>query len=159
MTSLSIFNVLKFWLCYHVNLVFNVGIITSTIIIYCTTCHIKSQLPKIISSECYKNSSIVRYSQSAEYLTMSISKTWNGKNIAAFYFVVKTKPHIKCLLQLTKNILNKIENWSSVVCFIKDLVCIFPQYTLLLLVICFIWKWSQDVIFTFYAVLDLSWNR
>ena len=71
---LSNFNVSKFWLCYHVNLVFKVGIITSPQI-YCITHHIKSQLAKIVP--CGSATKIVALeedSQSAEYLTISISK-------------------------------------------------------------------------------------
>ena len=71
---LSIFNVSKFWLCYHVNLVFKVGIITSPQI-YCTTHHIKSQLAKIVPCESVtKIVALEEDSQSAEYLTISISK-------------------------------------------------------------------------------------
>ena len=71
---LSIFNVSKFWLCYHVNLVFKVGIITSPQI-YFTAQHIKSQLAKIVPCESVtKIVALEEDSQSAEYLTISISK-------------------------------------------------------------------------------------
>ena len=71
---LSIFNVSKFWLCYHVNLVFKVGITTSPQI-YCTRQHIKSQLAKIVPCESVtKIVALEEDSQSVEYLTISISR-------------------------------------------------------------------------------------
>ena len=141
MTSLSIFNDSKFWLCYHANLVFKVGLITYPQI-YCTTHHIKCQLAKIVPSESVtKIVALEKDLHSAEYLTISISKK-------------KWQIHSNSLLRskLIKNYYRKIsyrrfttinekyfktKNWSSVMCFIKDLVCIFPQYFLHLLVFFF----------------------
>ena len=71
---LSTFNVSKFSSCYHLNLVFKVGIITSPQI-YCTTHHIKSQLAKIVPCESVtKIVALEEDSQSVEYLTISISR-------------------------------------------------------------------------------------
>ena len=139
MTSLSIFNDSKFWLCYHVNLVFKVGLITYPQI-YCTTHHIKCQLAKIVPSESVtKIVALEKDLHSAEYLTISISKKkWqihsNSLLRSKLIKIIIEKSHIEGLLQLTKNISNKTKNWSSVMCFIKDLVCIFLQYFLHLLV-------------------------
>ena len=71
---LSIFSVSKFWLCYHVNIVFKVGVITSPQI-YCITHHIKSQLAKIVPCEsATKIVALEEDSQSVEYLKISISE-------------------------------------------------------------------------------------
>ena len=142
MTSLSIFNDSKFWLCYHVNLVFQVGLITYPQI-NCTTHHIKCQLAKIVPSESVtKIVALEKDFHSAEYLTISISKKkWqihsNSLLRSKLIKIIIEKSHIEGLLQLTKKYF-KTKNWSSVMCFIKDLVCIFPQYFLHLLVVFFI---------------------
>ena len=66
---------------------FKVGIITYPLI-YCTTHHIKCQLAKNVPSESVtKIVALEEDLQSAEYLTISISKK-NDKYIASLYFVV-----------------------------------------------------------------------